>query len=182
MRNLTTSQWRLGFTALCLLAEFALLLWEHFHGGIKSHHLLHRADLPAISNAWGLILLPALAWLASTQVLKRMQSNSVGLANLPKSVILGFTGALIIGCMLAFSFSHGYETATENLFMAMILSAVLLPVYRAETVLGFVLGMNIVFGAVLPIAVAALLASLSAMVHLILWPLLVRGWRWCLRR
>ena len=182
MRNLSTSQWRLGFTALCLLAEFALLLWEHFHGGIKSHHLLHRADLPAISNAWGLVLLPALAWLASTQVLKRIQSKNLGLANLPKSAIPGFAGALIFGCMLAFSFSHDYEAVTENLFMAMFLLAVLLPVYRAETVLGFVLGMNVVFGTVLPTAVAAILATLSAMTHLILWPLLLRSWRWTLRR
>ena len=41
---------RLLFTGVILLAELALLAWEHTHGGIQSHHILHRADLPAVSN------------------------------------------------------------------------------------------------------------------------------------
>ncbi|WP_214278616.1 hypothetical protein, partial [Escherichia coli] len=39
--------------------------WEALHGGIAAHHLLQRADLPGLSNAWGLLVLPALAaWAA----------------------------------------------------------------------------------------------------------------------
>ena len=194
MRNLSSSQLRIGLTAFTLLAEIALLLWEHFHGGIVSHHILHRADLPSISNAWGLLVLPALVWFASTQVLpwqhaqhqqahKNMQSNpGTGFAKLPRSAILGFCGALIIGCALAFGFSHGFKTFTEYLFQLMLLLVVLLPAYRAETLLGFVLGMNVVFGAILPTAIGAILAAISAISHLVLWPLLVRGWRWCARR
>ena len=41
------------------------LAWEASHGGIQSHHLLARADLPAVSNLWGLATLPALGWLAA---------------------------------------------------------------------------------------------------------------------
>ena len=194
MRNLSSSQLRIGLTALTLLAEIALLLWEHFHGGIVSHHILHRADLPSISNAWGLLVLPALVWFASTQVLpwqhaqhqqvrKKMQSNPGTIfTKLPRSAILGFCGALIIGCALAFGFSHGFKTFTEYLFQLMLLLVVLLPAYRAETLLGFVLGMNVVFGAILPTAIGAILAAISAISHLVLWPLLVRGWRWCARR
>ncbi len=183
MRNLSSSQLRIGLTAFTLLSEIALLLWEHFHGGIVSHHILHRADLPSISNAWGLLVLPALVWFASKQVHKKMQSNpGTGFTKLPRSAILGFCGALIIGCALAFGFSHGFKTFTEYLFQLMLLLVVLLPAYRAETLLGFVLGMNVVFGAILPTAIGAILAAISAISHLVLWPLLVRGWRWCARR
>ena len=166
---------RLYFTALMLVGEVIVLMWEHFHGGIKYHHILHRADLPAISNAWGIVVVPILAWLASTQVLKRQALNDM---KIPKSAIAGFTAALTLGGLLAFGFSQGYEGFTGYLFQGMLLLALLLPAYRAETLLGFVLGMNVVFGAVLPTAIGGILAALSAIVHLLLWPMLVRGWRW----
>lgn len=175
MTNLTMPRSRIYFTALALLGELIVLLWEHFHGGIKLHHILHRADLPAISNLWGILVVPTLAWLASTQVLKRRAINGM---KMPKSAIAGFTGALVLGGLLAFGFSHGYENFTGTLFQVMLLLALLLPAYRAETLLGFVFGMNIVFGAVLPTAIGGILAALSAVVHLLLWPMLMRAWRW----
>ncbi len=40
---------RLGLAALALLAEALHLGWEALHGGIVSHHLLQRSDLPGLS-------------------------------------------------------------------------------------------------------------------------------------
>ena len=57
------------------LAELAHLTWEHFHGGIRSHEFLNSADMPAISNAWGALLLPALAWFLSAFIQKRIALN-----------------------------------------------------------------------------------------------------------
>ena len=62
MTDLTRTRARRTITVLVALAELGHLAWEHFHGGVVSHHLLNRADLPAISNAWGAVFLPALAW------------------------------------------------------------------------------------------------------------------------
>lgn len=39
--------------ALGLVAVLAHLGGELAHGGIRSHHLLARPELPAFSNAWG---------------------------------------------------------------------------------------------------------------------------------
>gem|GEM_PF-5307569 len=40
-----------AFLAFSLLVfGTALLTYEHFNGGVQSHHLLDRRDLPAISN------------------------------------------------------------------------------------------------------------------------------------
>jgi hypothetical protein len=58
-------------TGPILLAELACLAWEHFHGGVKSHHLFHRSDLPAISNWWGALVLPGLAWFLLGRILSR---------------------------------------------------------------------------------------------------------------
>ena len=48
-------------------------------------------------------------------------------------------------------------------------------------VLGFVLGMTFTFGAVLPTAVGSVIAALSAAMHLIVYPLIVRFWNWAIR-
>jgi hypothetical protein len=177
MAKLQLPRWRLYGTALALLAEGAHLSWEHFHGGILRHHLLHRADLPAISNGWGLLLLPALAWFLLGRIQARSRVLTEGRANwLPKSVVAGFTGALLFGIALSTCFTHNLPTLTEYLFQGLLLLALLLPVYRAECVLGFVLGMAFVFGVVLPTAVATLIAAFSALIHRVIRPILLRLW------
>lgn len=44
---------RFLLTLVVVLCIWSLLIWQHFHGGVPSHHLLHRSDLPAVSNWWG---------------------------------------------------------------------------------------------------------------------------------
>ena len=43
-----------------LVFAAAHLTYEHFTGGVRSHHVLNRPDLPAISNWFGLLTLPLL--------------------------------------------------------------------------------------------------------------------------
>ncbi|MEO8780207.1 MAG: hypothetical protein ABI389_16275, partial [Rhodanobacter sp.] len=51
------------FALALLVVEAALLVHEHYTSGVRSHHLLDRPDLPAISNWFGLIVMPVLGWL-----------------------------------------------------------------------------------------------------------------------
>jgi hypothetical protein len=177
-------RWRVYLTVLVTLAELAHLAWEHLHGGVRSHHILNRADLPAISNAWGALLLPAMAWFLSGRAQRRF-TDQTGVrdaaATLPMSVVVGFFGALLFGALFAGSFAYGYEAVTGYLFQGLIALALLLPIYRAECMLGFVLGMTFTFGGVLPTAIGSVIAALSAVAHLVVYPLLARGWTW-LRR
>jgi hypothetical protein len=39
-------QFRLILTGVVMVAELAHLTWEHFNGGVSSHHILHRSDMP----------------------------------------------------------------------------------------------------------------------------------------
>jgi hypothetical protein len=93
------------------------------------------------------------------------------------NVVAGFVGSLLFGILLSVSFRNDYE-ATSYLFRAMFLLALLLPVYRAECVLGFVLGMAFTFGAVIPTVVGAIIAALSAAIRLYVHPVLARLWTW----
>jgi len=172
------SRLRVGLTALVLVAELALLVWEHSNGGIVSHHLPNRADLPAISNAWGMVLLPALTWFASGRVEKRVARHSGGegtASRLPLSVITGFVGSL---CSASYCRWPLQRLRNDGIVVVpgMFVLAVLLRVYRAEYLLGFVLGMTFAFGAVLPTLIGSIIAVVSAVVHLGIRTLLVRLW------
>ena len=178
---------RIYLTVAVLLAEIGHLAWEHFHGGIASHHFLNRADMPAVSNGWGLLLLPAISWLLVGIALRRSIATAATItidaprgkaeaAGMARNVFVGFFAGLLIGASLAVAFSLGYEDVTSILFFGMLLLALVFRVYRAECVLGFVLGMTFTFGAILPALVASVTAVISAVAHRVLYPLARRVW------
>lgn len=170
---------RLYLTASVMLAELAHLTWEHFNGGVQSHHILNRSDMPAISNWLGILLLPALTWFLTGRIRRRIALRSgakEAASTLPAGVIAGFVGSLLFGILLSISFTNNLETVASYLFLGMFLLALLLPVYRAECVLGFILGMAFVFGAVIPAVVGSVIAALSAVIHLCVRPGVARLW------
>ncbi len=178
-------QWRVCVTMLVVLLELVHLAWEHFHGGVRIHHFLARSDMPAMSNWWGLMVLPVLAWLVTGRLQKRIALNTGGedaASKFPVRVVVGFAGALLFGTLLSVSFTRGDETIAAYLFQCILLLALLLPVYRAECLLGFVLGMTVTFGAVLPTIVGSIIAALSAAMHLYVYPFFVNLWTWLKRR
>ena len=154
---------RILLTSAVALAEVLHLTWEHLHGGVESHHLLQRADLPAISNWWGLVLLPVLAWFLIGRMQARGTSQAHGTPSRP--IAWRFLAALLYGAGLATAFAFGYEAVTTAMFFGLFALAVVLPIFRAEYVLGFVLGMTPIFGAVLPTLIACIFALLSAVLH-----------------
>ena len=171
---------RIYTTLMVTAAELAHLLWEHFNGGVISHHLLNRSDLPAISNWWGIFLLPLLTWITVYFIEQRSSkhlSDTSKVSSVHKNAILGSCSAFIYGACLAFCFANGYQTALSYLFPGLFLLALLLPVFRAEFLLGFVLGMALIFGAILPMIVAGVVALLSSFSHLVVWPFSVRFWK-----
>ena len=171
MTDLTRRRARWTITLLVALAELAHLAWEHLHGGVASHHLLNRADLPAISNAWGALFLPVLAWVLSGPVLRRATTPRAA-----RSIAAAFFGSLLVGVALSVAFTHGLEDVSSGIFLGILLAGLVLRVYRGEYVLGFVLGMTVTFGAMLPTAAAAFVAIVSAIAHHLLRPAF--GWLW----
>ncbi|VXB43345.1 conserved membrane hypothetical protein [Luteimonas sp. 9C] len=168
--------WRIALTLAVLLAEAGHLAFEHLRGGIVSHHLLARPDLPAVWNGWGLLLLPAMAWWVSGRVAHRM-ARRTDRRRVLRGALVGFGIAFGFGTALSLAYvgdlAHG---ASAVLFSAFALGLVL-PAYRAECLLGFVLAMTLVFGAVLPLLVRGVVATVSACAHLGLYPLARHVWR-----
>ena len=59
---------QITLTAAAAIYIAGLLSWQHLHGGVVSHHILHRSDMPAISNWWGALILPLLTWVLAGRI------------------------------------------------------------------------------------------------------------------
>lgn len=157
-------------TVVVTLLGLSLLAWQQLQGGVPSHNILARADLPAVSNWWGALLLPALTWSLLGRILGRISSS----ATTSYKAASAFTGAGLFGVVLAVSYVTDHSTVTTYIVRSLPLLALLLPLYRAEYVLGFVLGMTYTFGAVLPTAFAVTVSMVAWGLYRYVRPTLLR--------
>ena len=150
---------RLIFTLLVVLCIWSLLIWQHFHGGVPSHHLLNRSDLPSISNWWGGILLPFLTWFLVGRInMRKGTKNS-------NAVIGGFFGALFYGIALSASFVNGFEQISSLMGPGLLIIALFFPIYRPQYFLGFVIGMTYAIGALLPTGFGVVVGLVSFVIY-----------------
>jgi len=152
---------RVGLTVLVTLAIWSLLVWQYFHNGVPAHHLLADPEMPRISNWLGGLLLPALSWALLSLSRRRVMATDSGLG----PAIIGLVAGLAYGAAMAVTFFSGYEPITSYLFFGLLPLALILPVYRPECLLGFVLGMSVTFGAVLPTLFGSLMALATFVIH-----------------
>ena len=170
---------RLYFTLLVTSAIWALLAWDHFHGGVPSHHILNRKDMPAISNWLGGILLPLLTWFLLNRAKMRLIGHRVEESKIwwfPANTIYGFAGALFFGIVLSTFFTWGNTDIPGYMLMGLFLLALFVPIYRAECLLGFVIGMTFTFGGVLPTIIGSVLALVGGVIYLFVRPALAYLW------
>ncbi len=149
---------RIVITLIVSFLIWGHLAWDHFHGGIPSHFLLHNKDLPGIPNWWGGIVLPFFTWLLLYRIHKRIDSADTSLAtqNL-RSTVLPFISAASVSIVIAVCFSNSIEV-TDYIMGSIFILAFFLPLYKSEYLLGWVLGAAFTFGAIIPMAFGSLLA------------------------
>jgi len=164
MNAASISRRRLLLTGLALCAEFGLLAREHFNGGVLAHHLLANPELPAVSNWWGLLLVPLLTWWTVGRVERRAQLAASGGRRLKPAPPIAFLCALAYGAALAALFAAG-SPWVDYLFFGLFALALVVRLWHAEYLLGFVLPMSLVAGPVLPAMFGAVIALFSWLVH-----------------
>ncbi len=163
MTTLSPYRTPLLLTVVTLVFAATHLAYEHFNGGVQSHHLLNRADLPAISNWLGLFILPVLGFALGIRLRNLLATSATG--KVPAAFWALQIGALLYGATLAIAFEFDARNISSSLFLGLFLLAAALPIYRIEWLLGLVVGMTFTFGAVLPTLVATVFATLSFVVR-----------------
>jgi hypothetical protein len=164
---------RLYFTCIITIAIGALLAWDHYHGGVPSHHLLANKDLPAVSNWWGGLLIPFLTGLLTYRIQRRAFNNNIKISAGPNVLVgelYGFAGALVFGISLSAFFTFGYPDVCGYMILGLLAFAVFYPIYRTGCLLGFVIGMTFTFGAVLPTAIGCIIGLLGLILYRFIQP------------
>jgi hypothetical protein len=177
MNKKTLFSFSLYFTGIITLSIWALLIWTHYHGGVPSHHILQRGDLPAVSNWWGGFLLPLITWTLLYLIRSRIKKENLQEPAADKSkqhIILSFLGSLLFGIFLAVSFTFEFSIVLDNILYVLLILAFLLPIFRAEYLLGFILGMTFTFGVILPTAFALIIAIICTILYKYIRPLIMR--------
>ncbi len=152
---------RIALTCMALGVQAGQLGWDYYHGGVPAHHLLANPDLPAVSNWWGLLLMPLLTWWTVGQVQRRRRLARVAPGFPP---LAAFFCALAYGALLSALFASG-SALVDYLFFGLLAVALVVRLWHAEYLLGFVFGMLIVTGPVLPTIFGALIALFSWLVQ-----------------
>lgn len=135
------------------------IAFEYFNGGVKTHHFLARGDLPGFTNWLGLAVLPLVAIALAVRVGK--MQKAAGPFDLPRAVAIPLMGSLLYGATLAASFHFGATQVSLVVLGGLLLAALALPVYRAEYMLGFIVGMTTTFGSVISLLFAIVFGALS---------------------
>lgn len=170
MKNLSIFKAKIYFTGFILLAICGLLAWDYFHDGVPTHHILHRKDLPGFSNWWGGVLLPLLTWFLLYRIQKREKLDEIKLP-FPENVIYGFSVALLFGILLSIFFAYGNTEIPGIMVLSLFLLALFYPIYRAECLLGFVIGMTFTFGGVLPTIIGSIFATIAFLIYKLIRPI-----------
>ena len=155
---------------------FSFLFWEHFHGGVTSHHLLHQQDLPSISNWWSGLLLPILTWFLLSRIEKRLDKNisqTKQTNNAVSTVFWLFITGLVFGILLSTSFTNEYKPFLDNVLYVIIILSFIIPVYYSECILGFILGMTYTFGAIIPTVFILIVAVIGLVAYRIIRPIVL---------
>jgi hypothetical protein len=169
MKTLSIFKAKIYFTGIISISIWGLLAWDYFHGGVPSHHILHREDLPEFSNWWGGILLPLLTWFLLYRIQKRENLTKIQ-SPFPIKVIYGFLAALLFGVLLSIFFSFGNTEMPGYMVLGLPVLALFYPIYRAECFLGFVIGMTFIFGGVLPTGIGSIFAIIAFLIHKLVRP------------
>lgn len=150
------------------LITLVFLLWEYFNGGVVSHNLLAREDLPAFSNWWGLLTVPLLFWI-SISLINRRGRNRIHAESEPEifetTVLKRFLAALGFGLLMSILWEFNYQSVLQYLILIPILLSFFKPVHLPEYLMGFALGMLFTFGGVLPILFGTVLLILCFLVN-----------------
>lgn len=168
---------RILITSIVTILIFGLLFWEHFHGGVPSHHILQKKDLPEISNWWGGLLIPILTWLLLSRIEERLnkQDSSIQQAKNQNIKIFGlFLLGLILGLLTAFSFTNDYKFFLDNVLYIFLLLSFIIPIYYSEFTMGFIFGMTYTFGAILPTIFILIIGALGFLVYRFIRPPILR--------
>jgi hypothetical protein len=89
-------------------------------------------------------------------------------------VVWIFIVGLVLGIVLAASFTYAFRPFLDNVLYILIVLSFFIPLFYAEFILGFILGMTYTFGAILPTVFILVIAGIGWVIYRYIRPLILR--------
>jgi len=102
--------------------------------------------------------------------IQKRNSNQSKEFRFSKNILYAFISALLFGILLSVFFTSGNTEVPFYMIIALLFTALILPIYRAECFLGFVIGMTFTFGGVLPLIIISIFSIAGAILFLVVRP------------
>lgn len=151
-----TKRNRIIITLIITLLVWGHILWDYFNGGIPTHYLLHDDNLPGIPNWLGGIILPFFTWVVLHRIHKRVDAPEH--KDTFRLAVYRFLAALGISVLISIFFTTGVDVI-DYIMLAIFALAFVFPLYKAEFLLGWVLGSAYTFGAMIPMVMGLIFAG-----------------------
>lgn len=149
---------RILITTIVALLVWGHIAWDHFHGGIPTHYLLHDDNLPGIPNWLGAIVLPFFTWFLLYRIHKRIDKPGIPVASKSiHKVLFRFSAAFLVSVSIAIFFTMEIDII-EYIMGSIFILAFFFPLYKSEYLVGWVLGSTFTFGAIIPIGFGSIFA------------------------
>ncbi len=154
---------KVQFIVTTFIFTLILILREYYSGGVITHYLLAREDLPGFSNWWGLLTVPLLTIL-TLYIKSRLTKGKIFKIN-ESQFLTRLLGGFVFGAMASLLWEFNLEHILRYFILLPIVIAVFKPVHFPEYLLGFVLGMLFSFGGVLPNIIGTVLLIMCFVVN-----------------
>ncbi|WP_348703378.1 hypothetical protein [Tenacibaculum sp. 190524A02b] len=139
---------KVKFVLATFIFTLLLILREYYSGGVITHYLLAREDLPGFSNWWGLLTVSLLA-IVTLSINSRERKGKIFEIN-DSQFLRRLLGGFVFGVIISLLWEFDLEHILRYFILLPIVIAIFKPVHFLEYLLGFVLGMLFSFGGVLP--------------------------------
>ena len=156
---------RVIITTLVTLLVWGHIAWDHFHGGIPTHYLLHDDNLPGIPNWLGGLILPFFTWFLLYRIHKRLDDPELPVVSESlRIVIIRFLLAMGVAITISVLFTYEIEII-EYIMLSIFVLAFIFPLYKSEYLLGWVMGSAFTFGAIIPIGFGSVFVVVFFIFH-----------------
>lgn len=153
-----TLRLRILITTIITLLVWGHIAWDHFHGGIPTHYILHDDNLPGIPNWLGAIVLPFFTWFLLYRIHIRIDLPDIPVVSESiRKVFLRFIAAFLVSVSIAIFFTLEIDVI-DYIMGGIFILAFFFPLYKSEYLLGWVLGSTFTFGAIIPIGFGSIFA------------------------
>ncbi|TVR76334.1 MAG: hypothetical protein EA409_13650 [Saprospirales bacterium] len=81
---------------------------------------------------------------------------------------------MILAVLIAVSFVNGYQLFIDHVLYGILILSLFIPIFYSEFILGFVLGMTLTFGAILPTIFILAMAVPGLVIYRFIRPFIIR--------